>query len=270
MRDGMLSRLVAAWRDEEPDPQAEWWQQVERERMLDRWRTTILVVAALIVLVLAWGGLAVGRLAAVPVVWAQAEAADRAAPKGTPPPLPTAPFYTPRNPVPLPSRSPVAVRGEPPWYGWRVEHDGLPFQMSLPGPANWSCDLISAPGGQAESYEWTCEAGDYMRRFEVRVLLAPCGGGCDAHERDSLRPGFMPSALTEFDRTTWYAEGSAPPSVFGGENHSLAIEHVWAAPPGVMRAGSPAETLYVAVVAIAPQAERAVAYHAINILRTGM
>lgn len=272
MHDSMLKRLVAAWRDDAPTAQDAGWDVVLHQRMLDRWRSTIWITAALIVLVLALSGCALGRLAAGPVAWAQAEAADRAAPKVKPPSPPAAPFYPRRDPMPLPWGSPVAVRGQLPaeGQGTSVDHDGLPFQMRLPG-IGWGCELLSAPGaGHARIYEWTCDSGDYTQSFNIHVVLAPCGDGCDAHERDALRPSFLPSMLTDFDQATWYAEGTGAPDIFGNAYYWLAMEHVWAAPPGVLRVDAPAQTLYVAVLASAPDVDQATAQQAINIMRTAM
>jgi len=275
MWQGLLNRrLPDPWRmPPESETTPDWREILQRRAVLRRWSWLMAVPMVLALLVPAIGGYLLGGLGAGQIVRLQAAAADRAA-RPSMPATPAAPFAPQRLPVPMPlSATPVRVVGSSlgPGQARVLSQTGLPIEFMLPTPGEWRCELYQAPGaGSATAYEWGCRVGEAGRLPQLQILVAACDPDCPAGRRAALRPYYLPEQLTPSDPSTWYAEATSDPDIFGSTGYELAMEHVWAAPAGVLREDSPPQDLYVAAVVQLPSGQEDEARQIINALRTRM
>lgn len=249
---------------------------LEAELILRRWKRWSWMAVLLIVGTLSWGGWTLGKAAATPLARAQAAVVDRAAARASTPPLPPAPHYPLSTPLPLPpltsSGTGTGARfasGE----ATAFRQPGLPIVFMLPRTSSWHCVVFSLPGvGAASAAEWECTAdsADYLRKDSLRVLLAACAQPCDSDARSRLRPPFVFGPARTVDDTTWLADHTTEPDLFGDRFVELIMEHVWAAPTGAFGPGSAAQALYVAVLATTHADDRATAEKIVNGLRSRM
>ncbi|GAA4581057.1 hypothetical protein GCM10023176_61410 [Micromonospora coerulea] len=249
---------------------------LEAELSLRRWKKWSWIAVLLIVGTLSWGGCTLGKAAATPVGRVQAAAVDRAAAPVSMPPMPQAPHYPLSTPMPLPS-----LFGSGTGTGARFASDeatsfsqpGLPITFMLPWASSWHCVVFSLPGvGAASAAEWECteDSADYLRKVSLRVLLAACAQPCDSDAMSRLRPPFVFGPVRAVDDTTWLADRTTEPNLFGDSFVELMMEHVWAAPAGAFGPGSAAQALYVAVLATTPADDRTTAEKIISGLRSRM
>jgi len=276
MWQGLLKpRLPDSWRmPPESETAADWREILQRRAVLRRWSWLMAVPMVLALLVPAAGGYLLGGLGAGQVIRLQAAAADGAAARPSMPAAPLAPFAPQRLPLPMPSAAtPVTVIGSSfgPDEGRVFSQTGLPIEFMLPATGDWRCELYQAPGaGSASAYEWGCRAGEAGRLPQLQILVAACNPDCPAGRRAALRPYYLPEQLTPSDPTTWYAEATYGPDIFGTTGYELAMEYVWTAPAGVLREDSPPQDLYVAAVVQLPSGQQDEARQIINALRTRM
>ncbi|MET7958977.1 hypothetical protein [Micromonospora zamorensis] len=234
-------------------------------------------VLVFVAVALSVGGYALGRAVARPVERAQTAVVDRLAAPVSMPSLPAPPHY----PLSTPSAtsSPAGTVG-----GARFVADeaaplgepGLPVAALVPRGTEWRCLVFSLPGtgaGTASTAEWECSeraADTTGQTTSLRVLLAPCPPPCDAEARARLRPSFVDRPARAVDDSTWLADLLSPTDSMGRRTLHLMMEHVWAAPPGLLGPGSPAQTLYVAARVANWPDDRPTAEKIINSLRGQM
>ncbi|MET8547798.1 hypothetical protein [Micromonospora zamorensis] len=236
-------------------------------------------VLVFVAVALSVGGYALGRAVARPVERAQTAVVDRLAAPVSMPPLPAPPHYPLSTPSVMSSPSgtvggarfvadEAAPLGEP----------GLPVAALVPRGTEWRCLVFSLPGtgtgtGTASTAEWECSEGaadTTGQTTSLRVLLAPCPPPCDAEARARLRPSFVDRPARAVDDSTWLADLLSPTDSMGRRTLHLMMEHVWAAPPGLLGPGSPAQTLYVAARVANWPDDRPTAEKIINSLRGQM
>ncbi|TQJ22878.1 hypothetical protein FBZ33_3139 [Micromonospora sp. A202] len=217
-------------------------------RMLSESNAVLVVVAV----ALSVGGYALGRVVAGPVERAQTAVVDRFAAPVSMPPLPASPHYPLSTPRAMSSPSGGTLGGASFVADEAVPlgEPGLPVEALVPRGTEWRCLVFSLPGtGTASTAEWECSEGaadTTGQTTSLRVLLAPCPPPCDAEARARLRPPFVDPSAWAVDDSTWLADLLSPPDWMGRRTLHLMMEHVWAAPPGSLGPGSPAQTLYVA------------------------
>ncbi|WP_406069952.1 hypothetical protein [Micromonospora sp. NBC_01638] len=232
-------------------------------------------VLVLVAVTLFLGGYALGRVVATPVERAQTTVVDRLTAPVSMPPLPVAPYYplsTPRQ-LPPSTGSPVGAQfatdeatllGEP----------GPPIAVLVPRGTEWRCLVFSLAGiGTASTAEWECSEGSpdtTGKETSLRVLLAPCPQPCDAQARARLRPPFAGGPTRAVDDSTWLADVRTAPDWMGRRTLHLTMEHVWAAPAGLLGPGSPGQTLYVAARLTNRPDDRATGEKIMNSLRGQM
>ncbi|SCF10040.1 hypothetical protein GA0070607_5541 [Micromonospora coriariae] len=224
---------------------------------------------------LSLGGHALGKVVATPVERAQTAVVDRFTAPVSMPPLPVAPHYPLSTPRLLPSctGSPVGATfatdeatplGEP----------GPPIAVLVPRGTKWRCLVFSLAGnGTASTAEWECSEGfpdTTGKETSLRVLLAPCPQPCDAQARARLRPPFMGEPTRAVDDSTWLAAVRTDPDGMGRRTLHLSMEHVWAAPVGLLGPGSPGQNLYVAAHLTNRPDDRATGEKIMNSLRSQM
>ncbi|WP_146231215.1 hypothetical protein [Micromonospora sicca] len=250
------------------------WLEAERSRrrrMKLSWIAVLLIVGTL-----SWGGCTLGRAAATPLGRAQAAVVDRAAARVPMPSLPRDPHYPLSTPMPLPSISgsgtgsgALFASGE----ATAFRQQGLPIVFMLPSTYPWHCVVFSLPDvGASSAAEWECteDSSDSLREASLRVLLAACSQPCDSDAVSRLRPPFALGPVRAVDDTTWLADRTTEPNLFGDRFVQLMMEHVWKAPTGAFGPGSAGESLYVAALATVPADDRATAEKIINGLRSRM
>ncbi|SIM76356.1 hypothetical protein [Micromonospora cremea] len=231
-------------------------------------------VLVLVAVTLFLGGYALGKVAATPVERAQTTVVDRLVEPVPIPPLPVAPHYPLSTPRQLPSStgSPVGAQFAP-GEATPLGEPGPPVAVLVPRGTEWRCLVFSLAGtGTASTAEWECSEGSRDttgKGTSLRVLLAPCPQLCDAQARARLRPPFVDRPTRAVDDTTWLADGSIAPDQLNGPALHL-MEHVWAAPAGLLGPGSPGQTLYVAARVTNRPADRATAEKIMSSLRSQM